>query len=288
MSPKFFGRTALRCWVNESAGTMNRHVGALRWVIRSVFRDAVIQVRGESRTPLWFFPSEYPILLLGPARVERDIGREWSRLLRPDEIIFDIGANIGFTAQRFFALLGGRCRIWAFEPLPRNADLLERNVAALAGTVQTVRCAVGDSDGTVMLTDNRRHGGLSRLQQLSSTNGDDAAFWRDTVNVEVPQVALDNFVASAGGIRPSFIKLDIEGAAHWALQGAARTLSDCKPVVSCSFHSPEERSGVVEALRSHGYRGVAIDAKLNITWCDLQASTGNFAHPSDPRVRAFT
>jgi FkbM family methyltransferase len=266
---------------------MNRHVGALRWIIRSVFRDTLIKVRGESATPLWFFPSEYPILLLGPARVERDIGREWSRLLRQDEIIFDIGANIGLTAQRFFALLGGRCRIWAFEPLPRNADLLARNVAALANTVQTVRCAVGDRDGTVTLTDNRRHGGLSRLQQVSATSTDDAAFWRDTVNVEVPLITLDSFVATGGGIRPSFIKLDVEGAAHWALHGAARMLSDCKPVISCSFHSIEERSGVVEVLRGLGYRGVAFDAQSNIKWCDPEESTGNFVHPADPRARGY-
>jgi FkbM family methyltransferase len=267
---------------------LNRHVGALRWIIRSVFRDTIIKVRGESQTPLWFFPSEYPILLLGPGRVERDIGREWSRLLRPDEIIFDIGANIGFTAQRFFALLGGRCRIWAFEPLPRNADLLERNVAGLANTVQTVRCAVGDHDGTVMLTDNRRHGGLSRLQQLNAASSDDAAFWRDTVNVEVPLITLDSFVTDRGAVHPSFIKLDVEGAAHWALQGAVRTLRDCKPVVSCSFHSVEERSGVVKVLRSLGYRGVAIDAELNTRWCEPEDSTGNFVHPADPRAQGFT
>jgi FkbM family methyltransferase len=246
-----------------------------------------VPLPGEASTTLWARPSEYPSLLLGPRRVEADIAREWAALVRPGEAIFDVGANIGFTVQRFYALLQGRCHIWAFEPIPRNLELLERNVAGLQDSVTIVRSAVGDFNGTALLQDNLHHGGLSRLKNLSDIRREDANFWRVTREVEVPMLTLDDYVAGWTDTRPTFVKLDVEGAGHWVMSGATRLLSRYTPVVSCSFHSTEEQEGILRVLGAHGYRGVKVLGNGTCHWCDLTASTGNFVHPSDERARSF-
>jgi FkbM family methyltransferase len=265
---------------------MRRRVGTLRWLIRQLFRDAVIPVRGEAGGALWVRPAEYPTLLLGPRRAERDIGREWSALLRPDERVFDVGANIGVSVQRFCGLLGGRCRVWAFEPIPRNLELLERNVRRLSDRVTVVRSAVGDRVGRVVMSDNRHHGGLSRLRGLGEVKSELAGFWSDAQDVEVAMLTLDAFVADAPEARPTFLKLDVEGAGHLVLRGAARVLEQCRPVVSCSYHTEEERRGVIDALSHHGYRGVSVRRGV-AAWCGVGDSKGSFAHPSDPRTDRF-
>jgi FkbM family methyltransferase len=248
-----------------------------------MFRGAVVPLWGEAGL-LWVRPAEYPSLLLGPSRAEPGIAREWRCLLRPGEAIFDVGANIGFTAQRFHALLGGDCHIWAFEPLTRNVELLRRNVRKLGTAITVVPVAVGDHDGVAMLRDNRHHGGLSRLESLGEIRPEHVAFWSETAGVEVPLISLDSYVAANPGIRPTFIKLDVEGAGHWVMRGAHRTLERDRPLVSCSFHSPEERSGVLEALEQHGYRGVEVNVSGQCEWRKLADASGNFLHPDDRRA----
>jgi FkbM family methyltransferase len=265
---------------------MNRRVGSLRWLLRQVFHDATVPIRGEAGIALWFRPAEYPSFLLGAGRVEGSIARDWSALLRPDDAIFDVGANIGFTVQRFYGLLKGRCRIWAFEPLPRNVALLERNTRKLRERVVVVASAVGDRDGKALFSDNRRHGSLSRLRELGAVKASVAAFWDDVQDIEVPMVTLDRFVATTGGAQPSFLKLDVEGAGHLVLKGAARVLEQFRPVVSCSYHTDDERHGVTGLLAQHGYRGVVRHGAA-FAWCRPEESTGNFVHPRDARSTAF-
>jgi FkbM family methyltransferase len=272
---------------NRHEASMNRNVGLLRWLIRQVFRGAIVPLPGEANTVLWSRPSEYPSLLLGPRRIEAEIAREWAVLLRAGEVIFDIGANIGFTVQRFYALLGGRCRIWAFEPMPRNLELLERNVSRLRGTTTIVRSAVGDRDGSVRLSDNLHHGGLSRLDSLGPILPRDASFWKTSNEIDVPILTLDTFMAESSDLRPSFIKVDVEGAGYLVINGARQVLAQHKPVISCSFHSDEEQYGVLGVLEEHGYGGVVIGLDGTCRWCDLRASTGNYVHPEDERARGF-
>ena len=265
---------------------MKLRVRSLRWMIRRVFGASIVPVRGEAGTALWFQPAEHPSLLMGPRRVEAQIARDWSALLRPDDVVFDVGANIGFTVQRFYGLLNGRCRIWAFEPLPRNIAILKRNTRKLSGRVVVVESAVGDRNGTAVFRDNRHHGSLSRLGELGTTHPALAQFWDDFREIEVPIVTLDSFVAASPGVAPSFLKLDVEGAGHLVLKGATRVLAQARPVVSCSYHVDEERRGVAAILAQHGYRGVARTG-AGITWCSPDASTGNFVHPQDARAATF-
>lgn len=103
-------------------------------LLRIVFRDRRWPLRGESGHRLLFRPSEQPSLLKGIKRFEPDVREEWKVLLAPGDVIFDVGANIGLTVDRFWGLLGGACTIWAFEPLPRNLELLRPNARQLSTT----------------------------------------------------------------------------------------------------------------------------------------------------------
>jgi FkbM family methyltransferase len=227
--------------------------------------------------------------MLSPFReIEPLHKRDWVVLLRPGEIIFDIGANIGFTVHRFFKLLGGNCKIWAFEPLPRNLKLLERNSKFLGEQVTIVRSAVGKSDGTALFRDNLRHGALSRLEELATPHP--GKMWHEAKSIEVNMITIDSFVKAAG-VHPTFIKLDVEGAGHWALEGAHTVLSRHKPIVNCSFHSIEERQGVARILKFHGYQGVSVGNNGDIRLCDPgdvinKSGYGNFVDPNDPRFTA--
>gem|GEM_PF-3158929 len=261
---------------------------ALRRLIKAIFRGSSMPTFGEGGHLCWFRPSEYPSLLIGIRRFEPDIRHEWGRMLRPHEVIFDIGANIGVTVQRFDALLAAQCTIWAFEPLPRNLNVLRRNCRPLKSSVIIIDSAVGDHNGKVAFVDNVNHGALSRLAVLDETKPHEYRFWQSTCELQVRQITLDSFVQEHPNVRPTFLKIDVEGAAGRVLKGAKETLELCKPVVSCSFHSEKERMEIVESLEYARYRGVQIHEDGNCSWQEVRKSPGCFLHPDDPRVPSLT
>lgn len=263
---------------------MRRGAYFLRTIIRVAFGRRLLTVRGEGGTPLRFSPREYPSLILGIARFEPEIRARWERLIEEGETIFDVGANIGVTVQRFAALTNGLCAIHAFEPVPRNVELLRRNVATFDDRVHVVQVAVGDSNGRVVIDDNERHGALSRLRVTSAVQGVEHAFWQQFSPIEVDMVTLDQYCTAHPEAAPSFVKIDVEGAGGGVLRGAAETLRRHLPTVSVSFHGEQEKREVLDALSSHGYRGVRFDSDRRLSWCDLGSCPGDFVHPDSQRA----
>jgi len=263
---------------------MNHHVRILRKAIRLVWGHRTITIRGEGAVPLQFPPSEYPRLLMGIRAFEPEIKNRWKPLVSPGEVIFDVGANIGLTVQRFNALLSGNCDIYAFEPLPRNLTLLRQNISGVKSKVRVIATAVSNEIGRTTFEDNLNHGALSRISgRTGPTSTDDREFWKNTNFVEVDLVTLDQFCVDHSEAAPTFVKLDVEGAGHLVMQGAKNVLKLHKPVVSCSFHSDEETNGIIKVLEAHGYRGIHIHADGTLSWCSLKETT-EFGHPDSERI----
>jgi amino acid adenylation domain-containing protein/FkbM family methyltransferase len=66
-------------------------------------------------------------------------------------VVFDVGANIGMFT--LFAHAQARdVRVYAFEPVPRTADLLRRNVALHGVSAQVIQCGLGAADGVAGFT----------------------------------------------------------------------------------------------------------------------------------------
>jgi FkbM family methyltransferase len=262
----------------------------LRWAfgraVRAMYRERSVTRRGDTGAPFTFRPSENPVLLKGPSRVNAHLRVQWAAVLRPDDVIFDIGANIGFTVQRFYALLGKEGRIVAFEPMPRNLELLAGNVGALeSGSVEIVRKAVGSEVGTATFQQNRKHGALSRMesaveQAVERYDG----YWRSFEMIEVEVTTVDAYVEDHPEARPTFLKIDVEGAGGMVLAGAKETIRRFRPAMDCEFHGDGERSAMLTVLREHGYCGVHVDPNGMLRLQDLDDTTTIYVHPDDSRL----
>ena len=270
---------------------MNRTVEiTLRQAIRVVFGNRCLSLKGESGRRLRYRPSEYPSLLLGMRHFEPDVRTEWQVLLRKGDVIFDVGANIGLTVDRCWSLLGGECHIWAFEPVHRNLELLRTNVGELGSDrVFIVPCALGDRDGEAEFLDNLEHGGLSCLEAVTleasvscdSRQQKSKFLWRHTRRTPLPVATLDAFLRIRPDVHPTFLKLDVEGAARLVIAGGRRTLETHRPVISCSFHGATERRNVIEGVTSMGYKGVRMWPGGVQTLCSPADSNGTFVHEAN-------
>ncbi len=272
---------------------------ALHWLYRSevfksfvrnfsaaVFNRKCLLRRGEFGQKLYYRPAEYPVLLLGPRHFEPETLRQCSALLTPGENILDVGANIGLTVQRFDGILKGHCRVWAFEPSPHNLELLRRNVQYMGSRVTICDSALGGDEGQVRFLEELRRGGRSRLANLEGDEQPAEPAPENQQIILVTLTSIDRVVRSDALLKPTLIKIDVEGAAAGVLRGARETLEQYKPVVFCSFHSGAEKQGVLDVLRPAGYRGLLIHPDRSREVVDLMRATDVFVHPSDPRTCA--
>lgn len=256
----------------------------LRWLlgrpIRLIFQQRTVRIAGEAKLGLRFRPAEAPRLLLGAHTVDADVRREWAALLQPGDSIIDIGAHIGITAQRFYALLGGDCTIWACEPSPRNRELLTENLRAFGGKARVFPYAIGDTDGDARFADNIGHGALSRLDRLRVGNRTNTGYWTEFDAIDVPMRRLDTLLEANPDFKPTFVKVDVEGAAAMVMDGARQLLKDHRPTFYCEYHNQDEKNSMGTVLGAAGYKGVGFDANHNPRWTDVKSAPSYFAHPT--------
>jgi FkbM family methyltransferase len=136
---------------------------------------------------------------------------------RPGDCVWDIGANVGHFTTKFCDIVGDKGRVFAFEPSPRNAEVLR---AAVAGrpNATVIGAALSDAEGTAILAQGTdRLGSNSRLVASS----EDAA---GTQSFEVPIQTGDGLWKSGTVLIPNVVKLDVEGYELDVLRGMSGIL----------------------------------------------------------------
>jgi len=137
------------------------------------------------------------------------------------DTVVDVGANWGYFTLLAAAQCGERGRVFAFEPHPRNYDLLTKNISANRLTnVVAVQKAVSDHTGAakLLLARSSANHSLCTLPPEWRLAGDSAKG-----AMAVDAVALDDFFARSS-VEPRLIKIDIEGAEPLALAGMRRLI----------------------------------------------------------------
>ncbi|MBC8552102.1 MAG: FkbM family methyltransferase [Nitrospira sp.] len=258
----------------------------LRTAIKLLYGKRCITLKGDADQPFRFPPGEYPSLLLGVKKTYTQPYHKWMRLLNEDEHILDIGANIGYTTQAFYSILHGKCSIAAFEPIPRNYELLKMNCKVLASeNIYPVNSAVGDYNGEAVFFDNTNFGSLSRFAPAMKSNYDKTNEWSNYTKVDVQMITLDTFFDRKNNFSPTFVKIDVEGSGGQVLSGMKHILSQYKPLIICEFHSPEEVKSMKQILEDSGYHGIAFNGYGGMELCTVENSEGEFVHPENPRFK---
>jgi len=184
-------------------------------------------VRKTLPTPRAVFQVEKSVL--AEANIDDYLGREYylnglrrqpsfqlSRaLIRPDDILVDVGANVGYWVLGAARRLGPGGHAHAFEPSPDLFQVLQDNVRL--NHLSCVSChllALSDQEGRVRFRprpDNTAHGALSPVA--------------DPDAILVDATTLDQFSERHALARLDFLKLDVEGAEELVLRGATSVLS---------------------------------------------------------------
>jgi len=165
-----------------------------------------------------------------------------AEVIRPGGVFFDIGANVGYYTILASRSVGSNGKVIAFEPVPRNIELLRQHIDLnTAANVILRPQAVSGTKGTVRFS----LGPDSAMGHIAVANKGDG-------ELEVETTTLDDIVSELG-ILPDVMKIDVEGAEREVFLGAAKMFETAKPVIFLSTHSDELRTWCLEHLRGRGY-----------------------------------
>jgi FkbM family methyltransferase len=197
--------------------------GLLRKLGRRVVHRRVWTIQGGEGAGLKLKQPQNLDYISGTSEIP--VQQALTRHLRPGEVFYDIGANMGF-----FSLIAGKhvgptgC-VCSFEPVAENAASVREN-SRLNGlqNVRLFEAAVGRNSGTaeLLLTEWDGGGSLSTSAVKPS-----APVSRRNVRV----VALDDFIPAENLPRPDFVKIDVEGVELEVMQGMSKTIAESKPVL---------------------------------------------------------
>lgn len=172
----------------------------------------------------------------------------WLESFQPDDIVVDIGANIGMYTIYAAAFAG--CRVFAFEPESLNYAELNKNIFVNQLNDRVAAFCLALSDKAKIDYLNLGAFGVSYSHHDFSENtwSEDMNWGQEKVTKKDARLrqgcissTLDDLVETGVIPLPSHIKIDVDGLEHQVIAGCRRTLANpaVKTVlVEIDFRSP--------------------------------------------------
>ncbi|OON99195.1 MAG: hypothetical protein ATN35_01770 [Epulopiscium sp. Nele67-Bin004] len=157
--------------------------------------------------------------------------------LTNEEVFLDVGANDGDTLKIFRNITNNQFKqVICFEPQPEQSKMIENYIEENQLTnVRLINKGAYNKQGSLSFYINEQHPGGSRINH-NGTKNENLPENLTEITIEVD--AIDNICKD---IEVTYIKMDIEGAEQYAIEGAKETILRDKPkLVICLYHSIDD------------------------------------------------
>lgn len=155
---------------------------------------------------------------------------EWlERYLRPGQVLYDIGANVGayslVAAKRF----GGEVKVYAFEPAFQNFPVLVRNIQVnnCTGVILPISIPLSGGEGLLEFNYSSLDTG-SALHAIGEPIDYRGNYFQPVFKQIMFSTTVDSLVYKYGLELPHHIKLDVDGLEFDILKGANKALQSAK------------------------------------------------------------
>ncbi len=201
--------------------------------------------------------------------LEPSIAEALLRTVLPGDVVYDIGANVGYWTLVAARLTGPEGRVVAFEPVPWCADAVAANIALNElGYAEIRAVAVSDTSGRdrLVVAGDADHSLLASVASHPDSREE----------IEIDTVAIDDLVAAGAIAPPDVLKIDTEGAELRVVEGMRATIAEHGPRLICELH--DTNAAFAALMDELGYRMTNLSSALPIS------EAGNHIHVlAEPR-----
>jgi FkbM family methyltransferase len=181
----------------------------------------------------WFYPRYYRGKIHEPkvATIIYDY-------LKSDSVFFDIGSNLGyFTVFANKLIEMGSIHSFEIDPILIKNILKSLKLNTINCNIYINNAAIADESGRTLSFSPHQLNNPSTNKIIFNNNN-------ELIQLKIPTLSIDDYVKKAN-IHPDFIKLDIEGAECFAIQGMKFTLSTIHPIILIEIHPKQ--------IKEYGY-----------------------------------
>ena len=216
----------------------------LRLPLRLIPKRMVLPIlQGKLRGKKWIVGSGEHGYWLGSYEIHKR--RAFEQEVKPAQVVYDIGANVGFYSILAAHLAGAKGMVYAVEPLRRNVEFVRRHAEInQMKNIEVFEAAVSDQSGEAFFD----LGVSIATGHLSETG-----------SVKVPMIRLDDLVLTGDILPADIIKMDVEGAEHAALLGAEQLIETHRPIIFLDTHGREVHDLTIKLLSNYGYQFEILD-----------------------------
>lgn len=226
--------------VLQQLGADSRSAGALNRFIGEVLPDELHLTVGEEthRFHISTF-HEFEQFMKYDSGVDSAVLRRFVAVLGSDDVVWDVGANVGVHTVVATATCPAD-HVIAVEPYPSNVTRIRENLTLNGRDATLKQLALADSTGSAEF-------GITSPDGRGAFGSIDSGGPAETLTVET--VRGDELLGEVP--RPTILKMDIQGAELAALRGLCESLSNCR-VVYCNVyrkhHSSEQTAARLSSL----------------------------------------
>lgn len=166
--------------------------------------------------------------------------------LRPDTVFFDVGAHHGF-----YSLLAHRLiekdlgEIHAFEPTDTHFSILKKNTKSFSNIYSNKNAVCSKVEKRIFY---ETIGAGSTIEKDFFKNVSSVQL-SDFKTIEVSCITLDTYCVEHD-VKPTFIKIDVEGSEYEVLSGGLRLLQEESPIIAMEVWSkPYDNTNHIKAIK---------------------------------------
>jgi FkbM family methyltransferase len=154
---------------------------------------------------------------------EREESEMLFRFIKDGDVIFDIGANIGWYSCHL-GLKHPRNKIYSFEPIPETFEKLEKNVKLNnIENINLFNIAFSDKKEKLDFFYSPLITGASSSKNITEND--------DMKMISCDAETIDAFIVENGIGKVDFVKCDVEGAELFVFKGGFEMFREYKPII---------------------------------------------------------
>jgi FkbM family methyltransferase len=163
--------------------------------------------------------------------------------LKPGETTLDVGGNYGMYTYYMSKAVGPKGRVYSFEPITFTYDShkIVSKVLGFSNNLTLYNKGCSNENAAIKFTVPVQSSGAfaSGLTYIRGRNDDREGKdvqvrWDSTTDVDAEVVRIDDFLPEIGDL--PLVKMDIEGAEYFCLQGAEKLFSKHLPATICEIN----------------------------------------------------